>query len=158
MKRQAFRLGTVLKYYVVQKKRTEFELQEASRLLRETDAACTALAAQISTVVALLAGPPAGRLTTAGWIACYRQAEKLDQELSLARTRRARQAQAVAQLEERRQRWAQAEETLLALRRTVEENNKAEAAKEQQIILDETVLRHWLLDQTQETDDKKNDF
>jgi hypothetical protein len=50
----------------------------------------------------------------------------------------------VAQLQEQRRRWAQAEETLLALRRTLDENNEAQAARARQVILDETVLRRWL--------------
>ena len=33
MKRQSFRLGNVLRYYVLRKQRTEFDLQQASRIV-----------------------------------------------------------------------------------------------------------------------------
>jgi hypothetical protein len=144
MKRQTFRLGAVLKYYVLQKQRTEYALHEASRLLREAEAEIVRLSAQIAAVADLLHGPSAVRLTTSGWIACYRKAERLDQSLVAVRMRRQNQAEAVAQLEGQRKRWAQAEETLLALRRALDENNQTEAAKARQVLLDETVLRHWL--------------
>jgi hypothetical protein len=144
MKRQTFRLGTVLRYYVLQKQRTELELQEASRLLREAEAEILELGNQISAVAALLHGDSAARLTTTGFLACYRSAEKLDRSLAAVRMRRQRQAEAVAQVEKQRRRWAQAEETLLTLRRALDENNEAEAAKARQLLLDETVLRNWL--------------
>jgi hypothetical protein len=143
MKRQTFRLASVLRYYALQKQRAELELHEGGRLLREADGAVASLTAQLCAVSALLQdGAPA--LSTTGWIACYRKAEWLDQELSAARTRRDRQAEFVARLEEHRKRWAVAEETLLSLRRKVDENNDTEDAKAQQVSLDEIVLRQWL--------------
>jgi RNase P/RNase MRP subunit POP5 len=144
MKRQVFRLGTVLKYYVLQKQRTELELHEASRLLREAEAEIHELGNRISAVAALLHGASGAGLTTTGFLACYRSAEKLERGLGVVRTRRQRQAEAVAQLEKQRKRWTQAEETLLALRRALDENNETEAAKARQFLLDETVLRNWL--------------
>src|ERR1700736_2460522 len=106
MKRQTFRLGTVLRYYVLQKQRSEFALHEASRVLREAEAEIAALVAAITGVAALVHGAAAARLTTTGWIACYRQAEHLDRSLAAARLRRQCQAETVAQLEEQRKRWA----------------------------------------------------
>jgi hypothetical protein len=144
MKRQKFSLHSVLRYYVLQKQRTESELQQASRVLQEAEADIVSLTKEIAAVAELLHGPGAARLTTAGWIACYRKAENLDRSLTAARERRARQAAVVAKLEEQRKGWAQAEETLLSLRRAVDENNQAEAAKAQQVLVDETVLRRWL--------------
>ena len=35
MKRQSFRLGSVLRYYELQKERSEYELHQASRVLKE---------------------------------------------------------------------------------------------------------------------------
>jgi hypothetical protein len=144
MKRQTFRLGTVLRYYVLQKQRSEFALQEASRVLREAEAEIVALVSAIAGVAALVHGASAERLTTTGWIACYRKAEHLDQNLAAARARRQRQADIVGKLEEQRKRWAVAEETLVSLRHALEENNQAEAAKAQQVLQDDAVLRRWL--------------
>jgi hypothetical protein len=144
MKRQTFRLGTVLRYYVLQKQRTELELHEASRLLREAETEIVELGNRIAAVAALLHGAPEPRLTTTGFLACYRAAEKLDRSLGAVRTRRQRQAERVAELEKQRKRWAQAEETLVALRRTLDDANEVEAAKARQLLLDETVLRNWL--------------
>ena len=44
-------------------------------------------------------------------------------------------------MEAERKKWAIAEETLLSLRHQVDASNRAEAAKAQQLLLDETVLR-----------------
>src|SRR5205823_9240873 len=87
MKRHTFRLGTVLKYYVLQKQRTEYELHEASRLLRETEAEIMLLQNQLTAVAALLHGTSVAPLTMPGWMACYQNAEKLDQCLTAAATR-----------------------------------------------------------------------
>ncbi len=81
MKRQTFRLGSVLRYYVLQKQRTEIELRQASRLLREVDDEIEALASAIVATAALVHGTTGGNLTTTGWIACYRKAESLDAQL-----------------------------------------------------------------------------
>ena len=71
----------------------------------------------------------------------------------IARARAQAQAVVVAQLEEQRKRWTVAEETLLALRRTIDDSNQTESAKAQQVLLDETVLRRWLdLDPNQPLD------
>jgi hypothetical protein len=143
MKRQTFRLGSVLRYYVLQKQRTEIALRQASRALREMDDEILALASAITTTVALLYGS-ASDLTTTGWIACYRKAESLDAQLGAARTCRQRQAEVVTQLQAQHKRWAQAEETLVTLRYGVDEANAAAATSAQQIVVDETVLRQWL--------------
>src|SRR5207244_4223774 len=141
MKRQTFRLGNVLRYYVLQKQRTELELSQASRVLREIDEESARLIADIAGLAALLSGPEP--LSTAGWMACFRKAESLDLHLKQARTRRQVQADVVSRLEQKRKRWAIAEETLLSLRRALDENNLTEAAKAQQALLDEAVLRGW---------------
>jgi hypothetical protein len=144
MKRQPFRLGSVLRYYVLQKQRTEFELQKASRALQETDAAIVMLGNEIAAVATLLHGAAGATLTTTGWIACYRNAENLDKRLTAKRAERQLQAEGVSKLEALRKRWAVAEETLLALRRAIDEKNQTESAKAHQVLLDETVLRRWL--------------
>lgn len=144
MKRQTFRLGSVLRYYLLQKQRTEFELRQASRALHEIDDEILALTSAIAATAALLYGSAARERTIAGWIACYRKAENLDAQLGVARTRRAKQAEVVSGLEVQLRRWAQAEETLVSLRRDVDEANKTAAAGAQQMILDEAVLRQWL--------------
>jgi len=144
MKRQQFRLGSVLRYYALQKQRSEYEVRRASQVLQEAEAEIDALNVDIMTVASLLQGDAAAGLTISGWIACYRKAERLDKLLTAARERCQKQAALVAQLEGQRKRWAQAEETLLSLRRALEESNKTEAAKAQQLVLDDAVLRRWL--------------
>jgi flagellar export protein FliJ len=144
MKKETFRLSNVLRYYELQKQRAEIELQQATRVLRDIEAEIASRVAEIAAVSSLLHGAAAGRLTTNGWLACYRNAEHLDRLLSAARAQRQRQAELTAKLEEQRKHWAVAEETLLSLRKAVDEHNKAEAAKDEQVVLDESVLRRWL--------------
>ncbi len=143
MKRQPFRLGSVLRYYGLQKQRSEIELHRASMLLREVEAEIAALTAEIAAVANLLQGDSTAKLTTSGWLACYQRAKSLDANRLAAQVRRQKQAEAVIQLAKQRKRWAQAEETVLSLRRSVDENNKMEAAKAQQVLSDETALRRW---------------
>src|SRR5438105_801429 len=119
VKRQIFRLGTVLRYYVLQKQRGELDLREATRALRATEADVKKLLDEIVAVSALLHGKTllqdktSGPLSTAGWMACYVQAEELDRRLNKARARREAQIEVTARLEQKRKRWALAEETLL---------------------------------------------
>jgi hypothetical protein len=144
MKRQTFRLASVLRYYVLQKQKTEFELQKASRILQDIEVEIACLEEDIAAVAELVRGESAGRLTISGWIACYRKAESLDRLRTAARQRQARQREILTSFEEQRKRWSIAEETLLELRRQLDRGNQAEAAKAQQVLLDETVLRRWL--------------
>ncbi len=148
MKRQTFRLGAVLRFYVLQKQRAELELRQASRVLHELEAEICALATEIAALAELVTGERVDGLTTAGWIACYQKADTLDRRLAQTEARRVIQLAELRQLEEKRKRWALAEETLLTLRRTVDEQNEAEAAKAGQILLDEAVLRRWLEPET----------
>jgi hypothetical protein len=143
VKKEPFRLSGVLRYYEVQKQRAEFELQQATRVLRELEAQIALRCEEIAGVAALLGGASGARLTTAGWLACYRNAEHLERLLVAARAQRQRQVELTAKLDEQRKHWAVAEETLLSLRNTIDYRNEAEAAKEQQVLLDETVLRRW---------------
>jgi hypothetical protein len=143
MKRQPFRLGSVLRYYGLQKQRSEIELHRASMLLHEVEAEIEALTAEIAAVANLLQGDSTAKLTTSGLLACYQRAKSLDANRLAAQVRRQKQAEAVIQLAKQRKRWAQAEETVLSLRRSVDENNKMEAAKAQQVLSDETALRRW---------------
>ena len=145
MKRQTFRLGAVLRYYGLQKQRSELDLQKASSALHQTEAAIEMLKAEVATLGDLLQGDAAANLSTSGLIACFQRAKSLDAVLVAAQTRRRQQAEVVLQLAAQRKKWSQAEETVLSLRRSIEENNKTEAAKEQQILSDETVLRRWPL-------------
>jgi hypothetical protein len=64
--------------------------------------------------------------------------------LAAARIRRDRQAEVVAGCDERRKRWAIAEETLQSLRHKVDVANQAEESKARQLQLQEAVLRRWL--------------
>jgi hypothetical protein len=146
MKRQTFRLGAVLRYYGLQKQRSELELQKASNALHQTEVAIEALKAEIAALGDLLQGEAAANLSTSGLIACFQRAKSLDAVLVAAQARRQKQAEVVLQLAAQRKKWSQAEETVLSLRRSIEENNKTEADKAQQLLLDETVLRRWPLD------------
>ncbi len=142
MKRKTFRLGSVLRVYELRKQRAEMDLRQASRILHAIEAEITVLGAEIATVAALVHNTKVD-LSAAGWLACYRKTEQLDRQRDDARARRDRQMQAVKKLEEERKKWAVAEETLLSLRHTIETENRVEAAKAQQLQLDETVLRRW---------------
>jgi hypothetical protein len=141
MKRQKFRLGNVLRYYVLQKQRSEMELQRAVHALHGLDADIARLTDEIAALAELVQG---ARLTTTGWIACYRNVEHVNRNLAAVRQQRQRQAEVVAEFRKKRQHWASAEETLLHLRRTVEEGNRDEAAKAEQILADENELRRLL--------------
>jgi multidrug resistance efflux pump len=143
MKRKTFRLGSVLRVYELRKQRAEMELRLASRRLHEMESEIAALGAEIANVAALIHRPTA-ELSAAGWLACYRKTEHLDRERTHAEQRRDQQIVAVKKLEDERKKWAVQEETLLSLRHAIEAENRAEAAKAQQLQLDETVLRRWL--------------
>jgi flagellar export protein FliJ len=144
MKRQRFRLGSVLKHYELQKQRAEFDLQHASRLLRELDDEIVRLNDEIASLAAVLSGNLHANLSVAAWMACQRNAEHLIKMVTVTRSKRDRQVEVVAKCAEQRKRWAVAEETLLSLRRSVDTANRAAAAKDQQLQLDEAVLRRWL--------------
>jgi hypothetical protein len=61
MKRQTFRLASVLRYYVLQKQKTEFELQKASRILQDIEVEIACLEEDIAAVAELVRGKaPAG--------------------------------------------------------------------------------------------------
>jgi flagellar biosynthesis chaperone FliJ len=142
MKRKTFRLGSVLRVYELRKQRAEMDLRQASRLLHDIETEITALGVQIATVAALVHDGKVD-LSAAGWLACYRKTEQLDRQRDDAHARRDRQVETVKKLEEQRKKWAVAEETLLSLRHNIETENRVEAAKAQQLQLDETVLRRW---------------
>lgn len=142
MKRQTFRLGNVLRYYEIQKERSEYELHQASRVLQEIEREIERLGEEISAVAAISAGHTHS-LSAAAWIACSRKSEHLGTCLVLMRRRYNEQARIVARLQDQRQRWAVAVEALLTLKHQVASANEVEAAKTQQILLDETVLRQW---------------
>ena len=144
MKRHRFRLANVLRFYELQKQRTELDLQRASRTLQETDAEIGRLDGEIASVASLMHGDTAALLTIAGWIACHRKTEQLSKWLTSVRERRVREAIVVAKLEEARKKWSIAEETLRSLKGEVDVFNHAQADKTQQDTLDETVLRQWL--------------
>jgi hypothetical protein len=142
MKRKTFRLGSVLRVYELRKQRAEMELRQASRLLHGIETEITALGSEIATVAALVHDARVD-LSAAGWLACYRKTEQLSRQRDDAQLRRDRQVEAVKKLEVERKKWAVAEETLLSLRHNIDAENRAEAAKAQQLQLDETVLRRW---------------
>ena len=137
MKRQVFRLGSVLRFYELQKQRSEMELQRALNILHELDQSIARLMDVIATLSELVAKDK-GDLTTTGWIACYRNVEHLNRRLVALRHQRLKQAEIVAKLREQRKRWAISEETLLHLKKEVHESNQIELAKAEQIQADET--------------------
>jgi len=151
MKRQRFRLGSVLKHYELQKQRAEQELHQASRVLREIDAEIDRCNAEIDALAALLRVDSGGSLSAAAWMACGRRSEHLGRCLENAGVRRARQFEIVAKCAEQRKRWAIAEEMLLTFQRKIENANHAEEAKTLQLQLQETILRRWLGDDGNET-------
>lgn len=144
MKRQQFRLGSVLHYYELQKQRAEHELQRASRTLQETDAEIGRLHAEIAAVAATLHGPAGADLSVAAWIGAYRRVDHLAKTLAAVMDRRKREADLVAELDAKRRKWSVAEETLCSLEQAVDTFNRTQADKAQQDQLDETVLRQWL--------------
>ena len=143
MKRQTFRLAGVLRVYELRKQRAEMDLSQASRLLQEIETEIAARGEEIAAVAALIQRGIVD-LNAGGWLACYRKTEQLDRQRTDAQQRRERQVEAVKKLEEQRKKWAVSEETLLSLRHNIEAENRVEAAKAQQLQLDETVLRRWL--------------
>jgi hypothetical protein len=149
MKRQKFHLGSVLKHYEIQKQRAEQELHHASRLLREIDDEINAFHSEIDQLARYLGGIVGSPVATDGWVASCRKSEHLGQQLREARVRRERQADVVARCDEKRKRWAIAEETLASLRHKVELANEAEETKVQQLLLQEAILRRWLGDADQ---------
>jgi hypothetical protein len=149
MKRHRFRLGSVMRYYELQKQRSELELQRASKILHDTDAEIERLLVDIASVSVLMRSEQAAKFTTAGWIACNRRTEQLGQWLTTARQRRIAEAAAVAKAAEVRKKWSIAEETLKSLKHEVDVFNRAEADRNQQEMLDESVLRQWI---TKESD------
>ncbi len=143
MKRQYFRLGSVLRFYELQKQRSEMALQQALNALHELDRDIARLTDEIAALAELVSGGKS-ELTTTGLIACYRNAEHLSRRLHAVRQQRQRQAEVVARFREQRKRWAVAEETLLHLRKKVNESNQIEIAKDEQILADETQHRRFL--------------
>jgi flagellar export protein FliJ len=146
MKRQRFRLDSVLRFYDVQKKRAELELRDASHKLRQMDAALHELDREIDATAAILQAN-SDALSMAGWLACYRKIDQLKTRRYLAQTERERQADAVKEIEKNRTKWSIKEETLRSLRRATETFNREQMAKTQQELLDEAVMRQWLENQ-----------
>jgi predicted translin family RNA/ssDNA-binding protein len=146
MKRQYFRLNSVLRFYDVQKRRAELELRDASQKLRRADLAIHELDRDIDATAAILQTDSAA-LSLAGWLICYRKIDQLKQQRQQAQAERERQAAVVKKLEEARMKWSIKEETLHSLKRSTEDFNRDQTAKAQQELLDETVMRQWLENQ-----------
>jgi hypothetical protein len=145
MKRQVFRLGSVLSFYVLQKQRSEMELQRALKVLHDLADEIARVTNEIAVLAELVNGINVG-LTTTGWIACYRNVEHLGRRVAALRQQRQRQVEVVAKFREQRKRWAVAEETLLHLRKEVREGNQVEIARAEQNAADENELRRLLED------------
>jgi hypothetical protein len=146
MKRQRFRLESVLRFYEVQKKRAELELREASQQLRKIDASLHDLDRDIDATVAILQANSIA-LSLAGWLACYRKTDQLKVRRIRMQTERDRQAELVKICEKKRTDWSIKEETLRVLKLATESFNREQMAKTQQELLDETVMRQWLENQ-----------
>jgi flagellar export protein FliJ len=144
MKRQRFRLGSVLRYYEIRKRKAETELHQATRVLEQVDEEISRLERETNEVSELMRGPRGRALSMAGWVAGYVRVEHLGRLIVDARSRREMQAVAVEALKEQMKRWAIAEESLSSMRHAVDLHNHDEAAKAQQLTLDEAVLRRWL--------------
>jgi len=143
MKRQRFRLDSVLRFYDVRKQRAELDLRDASHKLRLIDATINQIDGEIeATASALQTNSDAWSF--AGWLACYRKTDQLKQRRNQAQSERERQANAVKLLEETRLNWSIKEETLRSLKRSAETFNRDQMAKSQQDLLDESVMRQWL--------------
>ena len=145
MKRQRFRLGSVLRYYEIQKRKAETELHQATRILELVDEEIVRLERETNDVSDLMRGPRGRAMSMAGWVAGYAQVEHLGRRIVDARSRRALQEAAVEALKDRMKRWAIAEESLSSMRHAVDLHNHEEAAKAQQVTADEAVLRRWLV-------------
>ena len=143
MKRQHFRLDSVLRFYEVRKKSAELNLRDASQKLRAMDASLLQVAKEIEATVAVLQ-TNVDALTFSGWLACYRKTDQLEKQRTLLQTERERQAEMVKECERTRTKWSIKEETLCALKRGTDTFNRDQMAKVQQELLDETVLRQWL--------------
>lgn len=141
MKRQRFRLGSVLKHYELQKQRAEHELMRAVHALAAIDTQIANWEAEIADLAGFADSATA---SAAAWVAYWRKSEHLGQRLADARGRRVTQAQVVAKCAEIRKRWAVAVETLLSLREKVDLTNEEEAAKAEQLQLQDSVVRRWL--------------
>jgi hypothetical protein len=142
MKREQFRLGTVLRHYELQKQRTEIDLQRACRALHESTVEISRLDAEAAALAARLRSNAAAGADV--WIASYRKSEQLGRELAVAHARRLREAAVVAHLQETHRKWSVAEEMLESIKREVDTFNHAEGDKAQQEFLEENVLRKWL--------------
>jgi hypothetical protein len=140
MKRETFRLANVLRVYELRKQQSEMAVSQASQKLGEIDGEIAGLCAEIAAVADLLC-QGGGNLSIAGWLACYRKTDQLDRSRIEANVRRAGQLELIVKLQAECKKWAIAEETLLTLRRGVDSRNRDEAAKDQQLQLDEAVLR-----------------
>ena len=151
MKRQRFRLESVLKHYEMQKQRAEQKLQQATRVLRDCDEEIDKLHAELAALARFVTGNACSSLSAAGWIASSRKSEYLGRSLETARVRRVQQAEVVAKCNETRKRWAIAEETLLLLRREIEAANQGEEAHANQLQLQEAILRRWVGHDADET-------
>lgn len=142
MKRQTFRLGSVLRHYEMQKQRTELDLQRASRTLQETDLEIGRLEYELATLAERLRDK--GDIKTDVWLAGYRKTDQIGHALAAAHARRLQEAAAVAQLQESRRKWSVAEETLGSIQREIDTFNRAEGDKAQQEFVEENVLRKWM--------------
>jgi flagellar export protein FliJ len=144
MKRKQFRLGSVLRHYEVRKQNAEYDLQQASNVLRAIDAEIARLDDDLAAASRMIEGNAKAPLSMAGWMAVYRQAEHLSKLLIAARARRLQQQAEVTRRQAELKKWAVAEEALVSLRHEVLQHNRTEAAKAQQLAVDEAVLRRWL--------------
>ncbi len=96
MKRERFRLGSVLKHYKLQKQRAEQDLSQASRALQKIDDEIARLHAEVVALAESLTGTGIGSLSVSGWMACNRRSGHLARSLDAARVQRERQAAVVA--------------------------------------------------------------
>lgn len=140
MKRETFRLANVLRVYELRKQQSEMALSQASQELSKIDGEIAALGAEIDSVAVLLERSGSSLSMTA-WLGCYRKTDQLDRLRGQASERRVKQTELMRALRDERKKWAISEEALLTLQREIEARNRAEAAKEQQLQLDEAVLR-----------------
>lgn len=141
MKPPRFRLESVLRHYQVQKQRMEIELHQGVQSLRELEDERLRLNAELTAIAGLL---QSGEMSGTRLVACCRASESLAIRLAEVTQRRDRQVEEVRRLQALRNHWAIREESLASLREALDRALRIEEMKNEQLRVDEAVLRRRL--------------
>jgi flagellar export protein FliJ len=136
-----FSLERVLKHKERRERLAEMRQQRALVELRAREAAAATLRNRLESIRAEL--PSAGALDLAAWLANFRHAERLTRELDQADIEVIRAARSVQEASAQRRQQALEAEALRQLRQRRQEEHVAEAARAEQLFLDEQGLRRW---------------